>query len=65
MKIVPVPGAGCVACLGNGDALVLRNISATWSGELANNPSIGELIVDHYRITVAAILAGAAKAGPN
>ena len=65
MKIEPVPSAGGVAGLRNGDTLVLGNTGASRCGELADDPAVGELIVDDYRIAVAAILAGAAKAGPN
>ena len=53
MKTVPVPGAGGVACLRNGDALILRNTRAAGNGELADDPSVGELVVDHHRITAA------------
>ena len=65
MKVVSIPGAGCVACLRNGDALVLRDSRAARSSELADNPSVGELIVNYYRITIATVLAGATKARPN
>ena len=65
MKTVTKRGAGGIAGLRNGDALVLRNTGAARSGELADDPSIGELVVDHHRITAAAKLTGAAKAGPD
>jgi hypothetical protein len=43
----------------------LLGIHAAGLGKLADDPSVSELIVHHYRIAVAASLAGAAKAGPD
>src|SRR5262249_49432624 len=65
MKIVSVPSASCVACLGNGDAFVLRNTSATWRCELTNDPAIGYLIIHYDGITIPTVLTGASKARPN
>ena len=64
VEVVPVPGAGGVAGLGYGNTLVLGDRGAARDSKLADNPAVGELIIDHHRIT-AATLASAAKAGPN
>ena len=65
MKVVAVPGARSITGLRNGDTLVLRHSGASRRCELADNPTVGKLIVNHDRITVATILAGAAKSRPN
>ena len=65
MEVVPIPCARGVASLGYCDAFVLGHTGASWCGELADNPSVGELIVHHYRIAIAAILARTAEARPN
>ena len=65
MKVVPIPGTSSIAGLGDSDTLVLGNRRAARHGELANNPSVGELIIYDYRITAATILARPAETGPN
>ena len=65
VKVVPIPGTSSIAGLGDSDTLVLGNRRAARHGELANNPSVGELIICDYRITAATILARPAETGPN
>ena len=62
MKAIAVIRAGGIARDGDGDALVGRDPGAC---ELADDPAVGELVVDHDRVAVAIGLANAAKAGPD
>jgi hypothetical protein len=50
VKLVTVPRTGGVTGLGNSDALVLLVSSVVGSGELADDPSVSEPIIDDYRI---------------
>ncbi len=62
MKAVAVIAAGRVGRGGDGDALVRYERGA---GELADEPAVGDLIVEHDRVAVAGELAKSAEAGPD
>ena len=62
MKAVAIVGAGGVARGGDGDALVRRDRRAR---ELADEPAVGELVIEHDRVALPVVCANAAKAGPD
>src|SRR6185295_340827 len=62
MKAVAVVTSGGIAGRRYRNALVCRN---TRAGKLTDEPTIGELIVEHYRVAVARGFAGTTKAGPD
>ena len=62
VKAVAGISAGRVGRGGDGDALVCRNGRP---GELADEPAVGELVVEHDRVAVAGRLADAGEAGPE
>ena len=62
IKAIAVPGSSRVPGLRHGDAL--RHWNAN-TGELADDPAVSQLIIDHYRIAAAAEFADAAKARPE
>ena len=60
MEAITIIGAGSVARRGDRDAFVGRDAGA---GELADEPTVSDLVVDNDGITEAARLANAAEAG--
>ena len=64
MKAVAVVCAGSISGGGNGDALV-GNWAAGRAGELADDPAISQVIVEHNGIATAAGLADTTKASPD
>ncbi len=62
VKAVPVIGACGIRRGGDGDALVRRVPGA---GELADEPAVGNLVVEHDRVTLTAGLARFAEPGPD
>src|SRR6185295_19704443 len=62
MKAVAVVTSGGIAGRRYRNALVCRN---TRAGKLTDEPTIGELIVEHYRVAVASGFAWTTKAGPD
>jgi hypothetical protein len=64
VKTVAVICAGGIGGGGNGDALV-GNRAAGRASELADNPAIGQVIVEHDWIATPAGLADTAKASPD
>ena len=62
MEAVAVVAAGRIAGGRDRDALVGRDARA---GELADDPAVGDLVIEHHRVAGAAVLADAAKAAPQ
>src|SRR5581483_1917824 len=64
VEAVAVPRARRVARLRDGDALVRRDVVPV-DGELAHEPAVGELVVEHDGVAGAAALAEAAETAPE
>ena len=65
VKTVAVPRTSGIASLRNGDTLILRVSHTIRRGELADDPSVGELVIDYDWIAARSILAGAPKTRPQ
>src|SRR5581483_7491185 len=59
---VAVVGASCVRGGGHSDAL---KVGSGRNRELAENPALGELVIEHDRIAIVVGLAASAKSGPQ
>ena len=65
VKAITIIGAGCVTRGGNCDAFIGYRRASGRGGELSDDPTIGQLIIENDRITGAARLAGATEAAPK
>jgi hypothetical protein len=62
---VAVVGAARVAGTRDGDALVGDDARGVVAGELRDDPAVGQLVVEHYRVAVPVELAQAAEPAPQ
>src|SRR5439155_9710927 len=62
VEAVAEPAAGRIARRRDGDALIGRHRD---TGELGDDPAVGELVVEDDRVAVAVVLTDAAEAAPE
>src|SRR5437762_1352387 len=62
VKTIAIVRAGGIRGSRDGDALISRD---RHPGELADEPAVGKMVVEHDRIATAIALADAAEAGPD
>jgi len=65
VKAVAIVGAGGVGGRRDGDALIGDRGAARSARKLGDDPAVRDVIIEHDRVAKAAVLAGAAEAGPD